>query len=164
MFHVISDKNNNAHPAPPKGDPKMKGRKTPDEKSEMVIAMLRAGKSYREIRSALDIGIGTIHNVARDMKDVDFKQIVKEIKSGYVARHLMLAEYLGSAIPTIFDTNANIKDVAIAMAIITDKAMKMEYTINEANRPKVPMAITQPTPNSYDRRVDRPLKKELVKQ
>ncbi len=117
----------------------MQGKKTPVDKSEMAIAMLKAGKTYREIRGTLGIGISTIHSIAKEMGDVDYDQIVKEIKSGYVARHLMLAEYLASGLPKMFSINANIKDVAIAMGILTDKAMKMEYTINEQKKTATPI-------------------------
>ncbi len=129
----------------------MQGKKTPEERREMVLAMLRSGKTYREIKIAMDIPLSVIHSIAKDMEDVDLERIVKEIKRGFVARHLMLADFLSEAISLCNCSTANIKDVAIAMAIVTDKAMKMEYymkhpegrtTSNTCNAPFSPQNQT----------------------
>ena len=120
----------------------MQGKKTPVDTREMALAMLRAGKTYRQISNTLEIGIATIHTIAKQMEEVDLDHIVKEIKRGYVARNLMLAEYIAESIPSMCSINANIKDVAIAMGILTDKAMKMEYSINEQNRPQASILQT----------------------
>ena len=117
----------------------MQGKKTPVDTKEMALAMLRSGKTYREIGNTLDIGISTIHTIAKEMEEVDLDQIVKEIKRGFVARNLMLAEYFAEKLPYLIKSDTSIKEVAITMAILTDKAMKMEYTINEQKRPPVPL-------------------------
>ena len=104
----------------------MIGKELTPEQKDSVLAMLRAGKSYREIRNALTISIGSVHNIARQAENTDLTRMVKEIKRGYAARYLMFAEYLMEELPSHINERTNVKDIAVAAAILTDKALKFE--------------------------------------
>ncbi len=104
----------------------MSGKKLTEDQRDAALAMLRAGKTYTEIKSALSISIGSVHNIAKTAGDKDLSEIVREIKRGYTARNLLLAEHLMERIPMYINERTNVKDMAIAAAILTDKALNME--------------------------------------
>ena len=103
-----------------------------EQKKEIARAMLRAGDSYRKISETLEIGVATVHAVSREAETNDLERIVKEIKRGYVARHLMLAEYMFDSLPGKLISNTSVKDVAIAGAILTDKALAFEKSVSSS--------------------------------
>ena len=104
----------------------MGGKNIKPDKREQAKAMLRAGKSYRMISNALTMSIGTVHAIAREASQDDLNRMVAEIKRGNVARHLMLADFLMDELADAVRTTTSVKDLAIAAAIMTDKAIILE--------------------------------------
>ncbi|MCK4911161.1 MAG: hypothetical protein KAR83_05950 [Thermodesulfovibrionales bacterium] len=74
----------------------------------------------------MEISIGTVHTIAREASEADLNRMVHELKRGNVARHLMLADFLMDELADAVRSNTSVKDLAIAAAIMTDKAMLLE--------------------------------------
>ena len=47
----------------------MRGRPLKPEQKQLAIAMLLAGLSYRHIKKTMSISLGSIHNIARELRD-----------------------------------------------------------------------------------------------
>ena len=135
----------------------MGGRKISQTKRDSVQAMLRAGKSYRVISDTVEISIGTVHTIAREASEADLNRMVAELKRGNVARHLMLADFLMDELADAVKSTTSVKDLAIAAAIMTDKAMLLEKA--EEKRLKARnLALQIGTTVPHD---DEPLPEEL---
>ncbi len=135
----------------------MGGLKIKQSKREAVHAMLRAGKSYRVISNTVDISIGSIHSIAREANEADLNQMVAELKRGNVARHLMLADFLMDELADAVKESTSVKDLAIAAAIMTDKAMLLEKAEEKRLKAKnLALQIGTTVP-----REDEPLPEEL---
>lgn len=137
----------------------MRGRKIRQEKRDAVRAMLRAGKSYKVISDTVDISVGAVHSIAREASEVDLTRMVYEIKRGNVARHLMMADFLMGELASAVRTNTSVKDLAIAAAIMTDKAMLLEKLEEKRAKVKnlelqvgatVPSELVAPLPKELD--------------
>ena len=104
----------------------MGGPKIKTDRREAAQAMLRAGKSYRVISDTLTMSIGTVHTIAREASEADLTRMVAELKRGSIARHLMLADFLMDELADAVKETTSVKDLAIAAAIMTDKAVMLE--------------------------------------
>lgn len=135
----------------------MGGLKIKQSKREAVHAMLRAGKSYRMISNTMDISIGSIHSIAREANEADLNRMVTELKRGNVARHLMLADFLLDELADAVKDSTSVKDLAIAAAIMTDKAMLLEKAEEKRLKAKnLALQIGTTVPHE-----DEPLPEEL---
>ena len=47
----------------------MRGRPLKPEQKKLATAMLLAGLSYRQIKRTMSISLGSIHNIARELKE-----------------------------------------------------------------------------------------------
>jgi hypothetical protein len=76
---------------------KKQGEPIPEDKRELARAMLEVGKTYREVSDALDVSIGSVHNIMKeDMPDI--MPLVEAIKARLASKHYMLADYILSHI------------------------------------------------------------------
>ena len=103
----------------------MPNRTLPEEKKDLAVSLLRAGKSYREVAEALDISVGSVHNICMEPRE-GLDPLVAEIKSRLSARYYLLADHV---LGWIIDDNlrgASLKEKAIAAAILTDKARMLD--------------------------------------
>ncbi len=137
----------------------MGGRKISRTKRDSVQAMLRAGKSYRVIADTVEISIGTVHTIAREASESDLNRMVHELKRGNIARHLMLADFLMDELADAVKDSTSVKDLAIAAAIMTDKAMLLEKAHEKHQKARnlalqigatVPHEDAEPLPHELD--------------
>ncbi len=157
----------------------MGGRKITQNRREAAQAMLRAGKSYRVISDTLTMSIGTVHTIAREASETDLNRMVAELKRGSIARHLMLADFLMDELASAVKDTTSVKDLAIAAAIMTDKAIMLEKMQEKRFKAKnlalqigaiVPDEPEEPLPKELDqlketvRRPDLEETRQIVKE
>ena len=121
--------------------------KLPEDKRELARAMVRAGKSYREVAEALDISKGSIFNIMK-ATGTDIRALADEIRAEMSAKSLVLADYILNRISDYSIGQASLKERAIAAAILMDKARDME--------PKPVPKIEGPAPLICHDRPDSP--------
>jgi hypothetical protein len=103
----------------------MASKKIEEERRELASALLRAGKSYREVAEALQMGISSVHRISKEPREA-LAPLVDELKSRFSARYYLLADYILGRISDSSIIDASLKERAIAAAILTDKAMQLE--------------------------------------
>jgi hypothetical protein len=113
-------------------------KRIPEEKKELARALLKAGKSYREVAAALDICIASVHRVMKEPIE-EVEPLVSEIRKKLSARSYLLADHILSMTDDWDVTNASLKDKALAAAILMDKAMLLE----RGHRPLPPSSISE---------------------
>jgi hypothetical protein len=96
-----------------------------EKKRQMARELLEAGRTYREVAEAMDISIGTLHNIMREPPEAT-ASLVGEIKGRLSAKHYMLADYILNTIEPLNIHNASLRDKVIAAAILVDKARLLE--------------------------------------
>jgi len=97
----------------------------PDEKKELAVALLHAGKSYREVAEALDISIGSIHKIAKEPME-KIGPLVRELKERFAMRNYLLAEHILGKIDDSDIRKSSLKDKVLAASILADKARAHE--------------------------------------
>ena len=102
-----------------------------EEKKELAQALLAAGKSYREVARAMDLSIGSVHNISRESSE-DIEPLVAQIRGRFAMKHWLLADHILSRITEGNLLKASLKDKALAAAILTDKALAIEKGIRPA--------------------------------
>jgi len=107
-----------------------------EEKRELARALLAAGKSYREVARAMDLSVGSVHNISRESSE-DIEPLVAQIRGRFAMKHWLLADHILSRITDGNLLEASLKDKALAAAILTDKAIAIEKGISPA-RPAMP--------------------------
>jgi hypothetical protein len=100
-------------------------RPVPEEKKELARAMLKAKKTYREVAAALELSIGSVHNIMAE-GHTDTGPLVEEIKKHFSSKYYMLVDHILDSINMYDIGGATLKEKAIAAAILTDKAMLVE--------------------------------------
>lgn len=102
-------------------------KKIPSDKKAAAVELLRAGKTYREVAEALDISIGSVHNIANEPPEVT-APFVDEIKKRLAHKHYILADHiLNNLIISPYSIGkASLKDRVLAAAILLDKARQIE--------------------------------------
>jgi hypothetical protein len=110
-----------------------------EEQKELAQALLAAGKSYREVARAMDLSIGSVHNISRESSE-DIEPLVAQIRGRLAMKHWLLADHILSRITEGNLIRASLKDKALAAAILTDKAMAIEKGI----RPALPEMSAMP--------------------
>jgi len=99
--------------------------KIPDEKKELAVALLHSGKSYREVAEALEISIGSVHNIAREPM-ARIGPLVAELKERFAAKHYLLADHILGKIGDSDIERASLREKIQAAAILQDKARALE--------------------------------------
>ncbi|MDA8156386.1 MAG: helix-turn-helix domain containing protein [Actinomycetota bacterium] len=107
------------------GKARTKREKIREEKKELAVALLEAGRTYREIAEALDIGIASVHRIAKEPYEKTLP-LVEAIKARFAAKHYLLADYILNGIEDYNICNASLKDRIICAAILADKGMQIE--------------------------------------
>lgn len=103
----------------------MAKRKIEEERRELACALLRAGKSYREVAEALEMGISSVHRISKEPRE-ELAPLIEELKSRFAARYYLIADYILGRISDGSIRDASLKERAIAAAILTDKAIQLE--------------------------------------
>ncbi len=107
-------------------DPK-KEAKIAKEKRAMARALLAEGRPYREVAEALDISVGSVHNIMKESRE-DIMRISKETRVRLAMKCLLLSDHILCRISDYDISNASLKEKALASAILADKAAKLEKT------------------------------------
>jgi hypothetical protein len=101
----------------------MNRNQIPPSKRELALAMIRAGKTYREVATALDIGTGSVHRIIK-AAGITPMELAREIRREFAAKCLIVADYIVESISDIKITNATMRENALAAAIFADKAFQ----------------------------------------
>ena len=102
----------------------MNQNQIPPSKRELALAMIRAGKTYREVATALDMGTGSVHRIIK-AAGITPMELAREIKREFAAKCLIAADYIVESISDIKIANATMRENAIAAAIFADKAFQL---------------------------------------
>jgi hypothetical protein len=113
------------------------GTKIRENEKELARALLAMGRSYREVAEAMELSVGSIHNIAREPVE-RIEPVVREIRRRFAMKHWMLADHVLNTITRHDLSHASLKEKAIASAILTDKAITLEKTIKSAGPPAMP--------------------------
>lgn len=104
-------------------------KKTDAVKRELARSMLDAGKTYREVAEALNIGLGTVHSIAAERPDA---RLAGALRKNFSSRCLMMADQILSDISRHDIAKSSLQQQTIAMAILLDKAMLLEKASDSA--------------------------------
>ncbi|MDA8174380.1 MAG: hypothetical protein M0018_07310 [Nitrospiraceae bacterium] len=104
--------------------PKNKREKIEEAKRDMARVLLESGRSYREVAGALEISIGSVHNIIKEPHEKT-APLLREIRERSAAKNLLLADHFLNRITDYNVNDASLKDKVICAAILTDKAMQM---------------------------------------
>lgn len=115
-----------------------KGKKLRTDEKELARGLLAMGKSYREVAEAMDLSVGSVHNIAKEPPE-RAEPMVTEIKRRFAMKHWLLADHILNRIHIHDVGRASLKEKAIAAAIITDKALMLEKSLKAAG-PSMPQA------------------------
>jgi hypothetical protein len=96
----------------------------PQEKRELIRAMVQAGKTYREIAEEMDVSVGVINKIMCESEDL--LPLATEIRKRLAAKYVLMADI---ALDTISDAVlgwARPRERAVIAAIFTDKVLALE--------------------------------------
>jgi hypothetical protein len=100
-------------------------RKIPETRRELARALLEAGKTYREVAEALDMSVGSVHNVMKEPPERT-APLLSALKSRFAMKHLMISDHILGRISDTDIMQASLRDKVIAAAILADKARLLE--------------------------------------
>ncbi len=121
-----------------------KWRKIEESKRQMALALLKSGSSYREVAVALDMSVGSVHNIAKE-PEREIGPLVEEIKNRLAMKYLLLADHILNRITDWNIKEASLKEKALTAAILTDKALlagragqrgNVEQALNTPGKPE----------------------------
>lgn len=101
------------------------GVKIAEPKRDLACALMEAGKTYREIAVALDISVGSVHNIVREPTEIT-GSLVEHIKKRVSTRNYLLSEHILSAICDGDIIQASLMQKVTASAILIEKARLTE--------------------------------------
>lgn len=104
---------------------KSRGQRIEEQRRELARALLKAGRSYREVAAALQMGVASVHRVAQEDPQ-DIEPLVREIKKRFSMKYYLLANHVLDSIDGSDIRNASLKEKALAAAILTDKAVGLD--------------------------------------
>ncbi len=107
-----------------KKDPK-KEAGIAQEKRAMAKALLASGRPYREVAEALDISVGSVHNIMKESRE-DVMRILKETRARHAMKCFLLSDHILGRISDSDIRNASLKEKVVASAMLDDKAAKFE--------------------------------------
>jgi hypothetical protein len=99
--------------------------KIPEQTRELARALLKAGRTYRDVAEAIQVSVGTVHNIAKEPYE-DIEPLAAEIRRRFSMKYLLLADHVLGKITDMSIAKASLKDRALAAAILTDKAVQLE--------------------------------------
>lgn len=102
----------------------MNRNQIPPSKRELALAMIHAGKTYREVATALDIGTGSVHRIIK-AAGITPMELAREIRREFAAKCLIVADYIVESISDIKIADATMRENALAAAIFADKAFQL---------------------------------------
>jgi hypothetical protein len=105
-----------------------RGKRLETEEKELARGLLAMGKSYREVAEALELSVGSVHNIAKEPLE-RVEPMVSEIKRRFAMKHWLLADHILNKIHIHDVARASLKEKALAAAIITDKALMLEKAL-----------------------------------
>ena len=110
------------------------------EKRELARVLLASGRTYREVAEALDISVGSVHNIMKESGE-RVGPLVASIKKRFAAKQFILADHILSRITDWDIGKASLKEKVLAAAILADKAAQMEQA-SEGQQPAAGLAET----------------------
>jgi superfamily II DNA/RNA helicase len=99
-------------------------RKFEEEQRALAKVLVASGKTYREVAEALDMSVGTVHNIMKE-KAEDIAPIIKEIRRRFAAKTCALSDHLLNKITNADIENATLIQKVTASAILMDKARQL---------------------------------------
>jgi hypothetical protein len=105
-----------------------RGKRLETEEKELARGLLAMGKSYREVAEALELSVGSVHNIAKEPLE-RVEPMVSEIKRRFAMKHWLLADHILNKIHIHDVARASLREKALAAAIITDKALMLEKAL-----------------------------------
>ncbi len=106
------------------------------EKRELARALLVAGRPYREVAEALDISVGSVHNIMKESRE-GLTGLLKETRARLATKYLLLSDHILGRISDADILKASLKEKALASAILADKAVKLESMTASAEQASV---------------------------
>ncbi len=96
-----------------------------EEKRAMAKALLAAGRPYEEVARAMDISVGSVHNIMKESRE-DLTRILNETRARIGMKYLLLSDHVLGRIDDHDINKASLKDKAVTSAILADKALKFQ--------------------------------------
>jgi hypothetical protein len=94
--------------------------------------MLRSGSSYREVSEALEISVGSVHNISRE--DMDYLEpLVMEMKRRSAYRCYLLADHTLNRMSDVDFEGASLKEKSVAAGVLFDKATMLDGVMPKAD-------------------------------
>ncbi len=107
------------------GKDRKKEAKIAGQRRAMAKALLATGRSYREVAEALDISVGSVHNIMKESSE-DIMRILKETQARHAMKCLLLSDHILGRISDSDINHASLREKVIVSAILSDKALKFE--------------------------------------
>jgi len=115
-----------------------------DDEKELARALLAMGRSYREVAEAMELSVGSIHNIAKE-PIARIEPVVREIRRRFAMKHWLLSDHILSGIRPRDLLHATLREKALASAILTDKALALEKALKDAaQEPPAMPEVTMP--------------------
>jgi len=114
-------------------------RAIPEKTKRTIRELVKQGMSYRDICSSLRVSMGSVYNAVHEEKyrpDEDIQKVAAAIKHEMAAKYLLLADAMLESVSEREVGNASLKDLALAAAILTDKAAMLDPSL--VNKPEEP--------------------------
>jgi hypothetical protein len=87
--------------------------------------LLRSGSTYREVSDALEISVGSVHNISREGMDY-LEPLVTEMKRRSAFKCYLLADHTLSRMSDVDFERAGLKEKSVAAGILFDKATMLD--------------------------------------
>jgi len=124
-----------------------KGTVIKQDEKELARALLAMGRSYREVAEAMELSVGSVHNIAREPME-RIEPVLQEIRRRFAMKHWMLADHILGNIDARDLMYAGLKEKALAAAILTDKAMVLEKAMGRSACGPPPMPAEGEMPDA----------------
>ena len=106
------------------GKSRKKKEKIQEDRKELALGLLEAGRTYREVAEAMDMSIASVHRILKESPE-KISSLVEEVKGRFISKHLLIAD---SLLNGISGYGVSLKDRVICAAILIDKAMQMQQS------------------------------------
>jgi hypothetical protein len=115
--------------------------------------LLASGRGYREVAEALEISVGSVHNIMKE-PDEDLEPFIKQIKVRFAKRHFILEEHILARISDSNIVKASLKDKVLSATILEDKALLID---KELEFERVENEALPPTPEPIELKPEIPV-------
>ena len=145
------------------GKDRKKEAKIAGQRRAMAKALLAVGRPYREVAEALDISVGSVHNIMKESSE-DIMRILSETRARHAMKCLLLSDHILGRISDYDIIHASLREKVSVSAILADKALKFEIMTAQAGFPAdtgkpgetdggvnggIDLALEQPDPKNH---------------